>query len=129
MPRTKMDTIPDPGLSRSTLLRIGEGTVLLKGPNSCLRYKCGQCGEVLINGVPGKYVVDLVLACNACGAFNQSPGVDTSRRRMTDVTNVLAVPVGLHYLPEPLIARDRGLFASERALQEHPTEQLNKSGS
>jgi hypothetical protein len=125
MPRSKMETIPEPGSTRSILQRTGQGTVILHGPNVGLRYACGSCGAPLIDGVPGKYVVDLVLACNACGAFNESPGEDTTRARMTDAVGAVAVPPGRHRLTQPLRVMDRGVFASERALQDHPVPTRN----
>jgi hypothetical protein len=126
MPKSKLQPIPDPLLSRSTVLRTGEGTVLFRGPNTGLRYACGTCGAPLVDCVPAKYLVDLVLACNACGGYNASAGVDTARGRMTDVTGVIALPPGRHIVAEPMRVPDRCVIASEQALRTNPIAMPNE---
>jgi len=62
---------PDPG-TRSVFQHIGDGTILFQGKSGLTAYVCGKCGEPLIVGVPLEQLVNLVLGCSNCGAFNET---------------------------------------------------------
>jgi hypothetical protein len=63
---------PDPG-TRSVFEKVGKGTVLFQGTSGSTAYGCGKCGEPLVVGVPLEQLVNLVLGCSSCGAFNKTP--------------------------------------------------------
>lgn len=65
---------PEPEDKRSVLLGSGEGTVYFNGPD--FRQPpmvCGACGAHLIEGMRRGQIDSVVLYCNACGAYNDTP--------------------------------------------------------
>jgi DNA-directed RNA polymerase subunit RPC12/RpoP len=62
---------PDPE-TRSVFRKVGDGTILFQGRLSSTAYVCGKCGEPLVVGMPLEELVNLVLGCANCGAFNET---------------------------------------------------------
>jgi len=62
---------PDPG-TRAVFQQIGDDTILFQGTSGSTAYICGRCSEPLVVGVPLEHLVNLVLACSSCGAFNET---------------------------------------------------------
>lgn len=62
---------PDPN-TRSVFIYKGEGTVIFEGDSANVEQCCGSCGAPLTIGVPPERIRNLVLKCNACGAFNET---------------------------------------------------------
>lgn len=118
MARTPLNSIPDPGLTRSTLVREGEGTVVFTGDYEGPVYTCGSCGAPLIEGVRGTHVVDLMLFCNACGSYNESPAADVEGIDPSTIEKPVMFPPGRYALTEPITLHERWVMASESALRE-----------
>ena len=100
----------------SVLLRAGEGTVVFEGDYSGVAYSCGGCGAVLIDGVRGEHIVDLVLACNACGAWNASPAADVRGIAPDQIERPVSFPPGTYELTGPITVHARWVMASAPAL-------------
>ena len=120
MIRIPLQTVPDPGAGRSTLVRRGDGTLVFDGDYDGPAYTCGACGAELIRGVRGEYIIDLVLVCNACDACNLSPAADTSGIAMTTCERPVTFPVGRYELTGSITVHDRWVMGSERALRSAP---------
>ena len=112
-----LTVIPDPGLTRSTLLRAGRGTVVLTGDFDGPICTCGGCGAPLIEGVRSDHVVDLVLTCNACGACNDVPVTSVRDIDPATIEKPVVFPAGRYELTEAITVHERWVLASERALQ------------
>lgn len=117
MGHTKMRTIPDPEFTRSTIQREGEGSVVFRGPQIGLVYVCGSCGAPVLDGVPGSHVVDLILRCNGCGAFNESPASDVARLVGKAIKGPVMFPVGRYRITKDIDVPETMVMASERSLQ------------
>lgn len=111
-----LKVIPDPGMTRSTLMRGGEGTVVFHGDYSGPVHSCGGCDAPLLEGVRRTNVVDLVLLCNACGAFNESPAGELGRADTSGIEKPIMFPAGRYDLTETITVHERQVMASERAL-------------
>ena len=111
MPPKPLTVIPDPVRTRSTLLRGGEGTVVFRGASTSPVYTCGGCGAPLIEGVEGTHLVDLVLACNACGAFNESPATDTAHLNPSRVGGPVMFPPGRYELTDEMDVQEGFVMA------------------
>jgi hypothetical protein len=74
---TKLLVIPEPEEgTRSILGSEGEGTVVMQNPErETPVHTCGSCEAPLLVGVGPAQVQNIVLRCNACGAYNETmPG-------------------------------------------------------
>ncbi|HEV2127441.1 MAG TPA: hypothetical protein VGR22_02350 [Thermomicrobiales bacterium] len=117
MTRTPLTVIPDPGLTRSTLLREGEDSIIFSGDFEGPVFTCGGCDAPLIEGVRPTYVVDLVLFCRACGAFSESPASSLADIDLAKIERPVMFPPGRYELSDAITVHDRWVMASERALQ------------
>lgn len=120
MANIPLTTIPDPGRRRSTLVRGGDGTMIFVGTFAGPVYTCGACGAPLIEGVRGTNLVDLVLSCNACGAYNESPAADTRHLGPASTEAPVQFPAGRYDLTTEIHVREDAVMASARALRSHP---------
>lgn len=69
----KLRVIEESAIADRAVLRLeGTDTVVMRGSESAPDICCGSCGTALIVGVPRRQVANLVLRCNACGAFNDA---------------------------------------------------------
>lgn len=120
MAHIPLRTIPNPGRTRSTLVRGGGGTVIFAGSFAGPVYTCGSCGASLIEGVRGTNIVDLVLWCSACGAYNESPAGDTQHLDPASTEAPVQFPAGRYDLTTEIHVRDDSVMASDRALRTRP---------
>jgi hypothetical protein len=116
MARIALKVIADPGVTRSTLLRGGDGTVVFHGDFTGPVHACGACDAPLLEGVRRTNVVDLVLFCNACGAYNESPAAELGRTDTTWIEKPIMFPAGRYDLTEEITVHERRVMASERSL-------------
>lgn len=110
-------SLPAPPPGASVLIRAGEGTVIFDGDYTGPAYTCGGCGAVLIDGVRGAHLVDLVLSCNICGAWNASPAADPHGIDPAAVERPVVFPPGQFELTAPATVHARWVMASETALE------------
>jgi hypothetical protein len=69
----KLKVIPEPQpYSRSVLIMDGTETLFFKGYTSNLKFICGNCGAVLMEGIEKNQVKNIVLKCNNCNSFNET---------------------------------------------------------
>ncbi|WP_318368536.1 SEC-C metal-binding domain-containing protein [Enterobacter sp.] len=61
---------PDPD-ARGVIIYQGEGTVAFTGYEVGLALLCGECNSPLVVGVPKDNINNIVIRCNACGAYNE----------------------------------------------------------
>lgn len=70
----KLAVIPKPPFKTASVMEHrGEGTIFIQGYEAKLRHDCGSCAAPLIVGLPPGRVSRLVLRCNACGSYNDTP--------------------------------------------------------
>jgi hypothetical protein len=71
----RLHVIPEPKKgTRSVLLYSGEGTQMITTPNGPgIKLVCGKCDAPLAGGVPVSKIQGMVLRCNKCGSFNETP--------------------------------------------------------
>lgn len=62
---------PDPD-ARSVFIYEGEGTIVFRGFEVGLALCCGQCKSHLVIGLKREQIQNVVLKCNACGAYNET---------------------------------------------------------
>ncbi len=117
MARIPLAVIPDPGLTRSTLLREGEDSVIFSGDFEGPIFTCGGCDAPLIEGVRRTHVVDLVLFCRACGAYCESPASTLADIDPASIERPVMFPPGRYELTDVITVHDRWVMASERAMQ------------
>lgn len=71
----RLHVIPEPApRTRSVINRQGEGTVIFRsdqGPNTTL--VCGKCAAPLAERMLVNQLQGMVLRCNQCGSYNESP--------------------------------------------------------
>lgn len=120
MPPPKLRVIPDPGYERSTMQREGDGTVVFRGSRTGLSHVCGACGAVLLEGIAGSHVIDLVLRCNGCDAYNESPTLTTHHLAGKHIIGPVLVPVGRYPILREQVIQDGTVLASEQALGGDP---------
>jgi hypothetical protein len=116
MPPIPLTVLQAVAPASSVLLRAGEGTVVFDGDYTGPAYTCGSCGAVLIDGARGEHLVDLVLSCNACGAWNASPVADIAHILPGEVEPPVAFPPGTYELTAPITVHDGWVMASAAAL-------------
>lgn len=115
-----LQVIPEPDLSRSTLMRQGEGTVIFDGDFAGPSYVCGACSAPLIEGVQGDHIIDLVLWCNACNSYNEAPSADTALLDGTSIETPVTFPPGRYEPSEPITVHERFVMMSSRAQRGQP---------
>lgn len=72
----RLRVIPPPANgSRSILQLDAPGTILVQGNGGgpAVSYDCGNCGSPLLVDVTEDQVRNVVLKCNNCGSYNESP--------------------------------------------------------
>jgi hypothetical protein len=104
--------------TRSILRRSDDGTILLLGPDITEPVLCcGACGAILVEGVPARYIVDLVLDCNACAAHNHPPYPNLRHFHGVTVTAVLTFPHGTYALDQAVWWKRGIVLVSKRSVQ------------
>jgi hypothetical protein len=71
----KLPIIPEPDPSTRTIFIIPEGssdTLFMRGYSTNLKFLCGNCGAILMEGIEKNQVRNIVLKCNKCKMFNES---------------------------------------------------------
>lgn len=71
--RCRLAVIPEPDPdTRAVQILTGPGTIIIQGDACGLSMDCGKCGASLVVGLKREQVRQIVLKCNACGAFNDT---------------------------------------------------------
>ena len=69
--RLKIVDAPDPGAALIVIDVDAPGTRAVEGPDSAAGdLYCGQCGALLVTGMPGRSVRNAVIRCKLCRAYN-----------------------------------------------------------
>jgi hypothetical protein len=69
---------PDPGTTRTVIDFEAPGTTAMAGPDSAAGdLYCGQCGALLVTGMPKQNVKNSVIRCKLCRAFNDPSSITT----------------------------------------------------
>lgn len=62
---------PDPN-TRTVFEKANEGTIYWQGSATNIGLVCGTCAAVLVAGMRREQIVNIVLRCKQCGAFNET---------------------------------------------------------
>jgi hypothetical protein len=81
MPRffqLKVVTAPDPGATRTVIdFEAAGGTAMAGSASADVDLYCGQCGALMVTGIPTRNVRNSVIRCKLCRAFNDPSGITT----------------------------------------------------
>ncbi|NOU00060.1 MAG: SEC-C domain-containing protein [Gallionella sp.] len=61
---------PDPG-TRAVFEMTNNANILFQGFETEIGLVCGACSKVLAAGINREQIINVVLKCNQCGAFNE----------------------------------------------------------
>lgn len=117
--RHVLRVIPEPGGERSVFAPGDgwEGSIYFRGPDNEPPCVCGACETELITGIDGNFIVDIVLQCSRCGAFNESlaSSMDALRGRWIN-DPVITIPPGRFRTCEVGVPKGNIVWISERAM-------------
>jgi hypothetical protein len=72
----KIVAAPGPGTTRTVIDFEAPGTTAMAAPDSAAGdLYCGQCGALMVTGVPKRNVRNSVIRCKLCRAFNDPGGI------------------------------------------------------
>lgn len=81
MPRffqLKTVAAPDPAATRTVIDFEAAGGTTMAGPDSAdVDLYCGQCGALMVTGIPTQNVRNSIVRCKLCRAFNDPSGIAT----------------------------------------------------
>jgi hypothetical protein len=71
----KIVPTPDPG-TRTVIDFDAPGAKAMEGPDmAAVDLYCGQCGALLVTGIPKRNVKTSVIRCKLCRAYNDPSGI------------------------------------------------------
>jgi SEC-C motif len=72
--RLALTVIPEPDPNTRSVFQLsGTGTVFIQGIDGPDTLECGRCGAELAIGINASQVRGIVLQCNRCKSFNDTP--------------------------------------------------------
>lgn len=97
---------------RAVINRTDTGTIAFRSTVEGSDFTCGRCGALVIEGVHGDHLVDLVLICNACGSANESPGTSFEGLIGQPILVPVSLPVGVFRIAQAVALSPQSVFAS-----------------
>jgi hypothetical protein len=66
---------PAPGTLRTVIDFDAPGAKTMEGSDLAVDLYCGQCGALMITGIPKRNVKTSLIRCKLCRAFNDPSGI------------------------------------------------------